>query len=518
MSKRKRKSEAPTARTEKAVASGLPRSTAIVAPSAEQPLARWEWWFLAGVTLFALVLRLWRVGMPSLWMDEIGSVNFAARPWSEMLKPIDVFPPLHLILLRITMDLFGRQEWAIRLSPVLFGTATIPVQYLLTRLLFGRRPAAIASIMLSLSLFHIYYSRDAHGYAVFGLFAALSWLFFCRILWREGSGIGSWIGYALSTYGLLMTNYIGILPCGMQGLMLVGVTAARWRAREKWGVAARVWGGLAIAGLLVAAGMLPYLGHFLQVGAGSSGFEPVKMRLDARNFYWMLSFQGFGNGWGAWLFGGLLLAGLVLGLWRHPGQSALTLTWFLLPYVLFALAVVHHEFHARRIIFTFTGLIILAALGLEAVVRAGEKASKGRAWGTGGAAALVAAGWLIAIFPAYGAFYAMTGHDLPRKEIAAWLSRNLPDGTIIVFDNYYELRWVGPGYYKVPNKEFAYMFIPGQGDYEQLRVRERLMAFFSKYPEAAFICMGQGGPWHWPGTFFWQRHDFVNRGGLALMD
>ena len=76
---------------------------------------------------------------------------------------------------------FGtEQEWAYRLPGALIGILTIPLLVLVARRWIGSGPAAIAALVVALSIWHIYWSRTARMYVPF-LFA---YLLVAHLLWR----------------------------------------------------------------------------------------------------------------------------------------------------------------------------------------------------------------------------------------------------------------------------------------------------------------------------------------------
>jgi len=150
-----------------------------------------------GLLLAACVLgllRFWRLGEWSLWIDE--AYTFAdgrANPWEGQ-----VWNPLGYQLILWTVELVGGRadEWSLRLLPALCGWLCIPLAFWAFRGLVGNRRAALVALLLALSAWHVYWSQNARFYT-FAMTASLL-----------GSGLvlrGLWSGRAtLAVAGALV--------------------------------------------------------------------------------------------------------------------------------------------------------------------------------------------------------------------------------------------------------------------------------------------------------------------------
>jgi hypothetical protein len=140
--------------------------------------ARWLFWLsMVLVLLLGVYLRFGFMTRYSLWMDEGISVVTAnpAQPFSELMRlsvAPGFLPPLHFIVLRYAMQLFGASITTIRAVPSLFGVLSIIIIALLGRLIVNWRVGVMAALLLALSPFHIYYSLEVRPYSE-TIFAAL---------------------------------------------------------------------------------------------------------------------------------------------------------------------------------------------------------------------------------------------------------------------------------------------------------------------------------------------------------
>ena len=150
---------------------------------------------LALILVIGAVLRVAWIGTPSLWMDEIGSIQVAtghglvhdqlpigiiehdqvnltqlwgADPWWQIWTAgsDNVNPPLYYILLRWWMDLFGTGATAVRMLSAIFSLAAVVVLFDVCRLLHGPRIGSLAAALTVLAGAQLDFAQDARAYAM----------------------------------------------------------------------------------------------------------------------------------------------------------------------------------------------------------------------------------------------------------------------------------------------------------------------------------------------------------------
>ena len=115
---------------------------------------------LIAITLLAALLRIYKLGEWSFWIDEVLWVNFSAN-----LSDFSFLRwPLSAILINLAVTIFGINEWSARLSPALIGIATIPLLYFPLRKLFNPTTSLLACTFLAISPWHLYWSQNARFY------------------------------------------------------------------------------------------------------------------------------------------------------------------------------------------------------------------------------------------------------------------------------------------------------------------------------------------------------------------
>ena len=144
---------------------------------------RAEYILLLLITLLAAVLRFYKLGEWSYFLDELytwrDSLQAYSRPLTMVLYPNK--RQAFWLITKLSMDIFGENAIALRFFPYIFGTLTIPLLYFPLKTLFDKRVAFLTIFMLTISPWHIYYSQMARWYSLLLLlifFSLVSFYFF----------------------------------------------------------------------------------------------------------------------------------------------------------------------------------------------------------------------------------------------------------------------------------------------------------------------------------------------------
>ncbi len=134
-------------------------------------------WLVIIITLVGGFLRVLLVGTKGMWLDETFSVWMANHSVGDMLQwivKIDQHPPLYYLLLHYWIALNGDTPYSVRLLSVLFGAGTIPIIYLIGKRISGVVMGLAAAVLLSLSLFNIYFAQETRMYTLLTFNAAVA--------------------------------------------------------------------------------------------------------------------------------------------------------------------------------------------------------------------------------------------------------------------------------------------------------------------------------------------------------
>lgn len=162
---------------------------------------RKPFYILVLILIIGTALRIYNLGNTDFWLDEASSIFFANNIGLCFISK-DPNPPLYIILLSFWLKLFGKEEYIIRLLSVIFGVLAIFVSYKLGTYLFNKHAGLINAFILSISPFHIWYSQEARGYALFCFLVLLTSYLFFLALEKDKNYL-----WGLFTFSLVLSAY-----------------------------------------------------------------------------------------------------------------------------------------------------------------------------------------------------------------------------------------------------------------------------------------------------------------------
>jgi hypothetical protein len=130
---------------------------------------RKEIFFILLCLLVGFALRFYTFDQKSLWFDEVHTYNDSRDDFKGQLRfykenPTFFHPPLFFILTHRFYP-FPRPERDLRILPLVFGTLSIPLIYLLARS-FSPSIALPCTLSLTFMAYHISLSQDGRSYAL----------------------------------------------------------------------------------------------------------------------------------------------------------------------------------------------------------------------------------------------------------------------------------------------------------------------------------------------------------------
>ena len=315
---------------------------------------KWEWAWVTGLAVLALLLRLVALGRspPGVRFDELVNVKMAdhiyAGEWPIYFQEAWGHEPLYHYVHAAGMSLLGKTVLGVRLASILFGVLGVLAAYALFRQLFGWRVALIAAALLATSFWSLMYSRIGLRHISLPPWICLTAILFWRGLEtpaKQRSRVLLWFGLAGLCQGLLLYTYFAsrAVPLLFGAFTLYLLFAHPDKLRGRW------WGLLLFFGLtaLVVTPMVLYLRQHPeleqrlgQVGAEilaglrrgdlvpliKSAWASVKMFSFRGDPEWLYNISGrpvFDPLTSILFYGGLLVS---LWRWRQP-QRAFLLLW-----------------------------------------------------------------------------------------------------------------------------------------------------------------------------------------------
>lgn len=142
---------------------------------------------LVAIVVLGAALRFVRIGHQSFEYDEIVTLQHLQHSFGGMISTFPQFsestPPLYYILVWPWAKIFGTSEAGLRSLSAIFGTATVPVAYLVGRtMLRSRFGGLVVALLVAVAPVLVWYSQEARSYALFVFLGALSLLYFARSL------------------------------------------------------------------------------------------------------------------------------------------------------------------------------------------------------------------------------------------------------------------------------------------------------------------------------------------------
>jgi hypothetical protein len=216
--------------------------------SAARGWLKWEWIWVAGLAIVALLMRVILLGRapPGVRFDELVNVKMADRiyagEWPIYFQEAWGHEPLYHYFHAAGMSLLGKTVLGVRLTSILFGVLGVLAAYLLFRRLFDWRVALIAAALLATSFWSLMYSRIGLRHISLPPWICLTAYLYWRGLETPAEERGHtlvWFGLGGLCQGLLLYTYFASravpLVFGAFALYLLIVHPAKLRGRW-WGL------------------------------------------------------------------------------------------------------------------------------------------------------------------------------------------------------------------------------------------------------------------------------------------
>lgn len=481
---------------------------------------------LWGLTIVAFLWRLPWLGRATLWEDEVLYARRSSPPQTagEIIRShLDIFPDLPYLplpsllqnfILRILSpftESLQHAAWAQRVPALILGTATVPLVYLLLRIISNKRVALLAATMQAVFYFPLFYSREARFYAPLLLLVVTVYTLYFHILSRQRIDWKQGIGLFLAAVLLCHMALNGLLFVGA----LVGLSGLSWITgwhpenadRPAW---RRLHMILLIPLTTAIVTFLPFLLEYLSEGTQVRPTGVPAPHVLLRDFFGRVLMGT--TPWTWWPSLALLILGLVavftVRVKRYMAW-ALLLTCSVVFIATFVNSVTSEYYFARLFYGLIFGVYWLAAMGID--------------WcGFHHGTVTAAPPWrrilytlIVAVtLGVHAMVYAPTLWRLEAKSndyaaVAEWLNEHVAPGTPYVVESAYQLRFIS-GHYETPELIPAVPYVHASGEgVERLRARQR--DFLRRFPESYYVQSAFHQPeWEWPENYFRQQAELIN--------
>jgi 4-amino-4-deoxy-L-arabinose transferase-like glycosyltransferase len=224
---------------------------------------------LVGLTLLALIPRIWQIGsVPPGWRDD-ELINYMVISQKVLDGDLAVYyadasghEALYHALGAGLVYLFGFSTAGIRGLSVIMGTLTVPLTYLIGGKLFGRLPGIAAAVGLAFSFWSLMYSRIGLRHISVVFFTLLAFYFFWRGLINRNKSLqtgkpDNWLlNFGLAGLFLGMNFYTYFAS---RGVPLILVALVIFLALFQQAIFKKTWRGFVLAGLIAAVLAVPLI-------------------------------------------------------------------------------------------------------------------------------------------------------------------------------------------------------------------------------------------------------------------
>ncbi len=245
-------------------------------------------WFACATFVAAAALRLFDLSAYGLETDEVFSVIAARSSWDRMFSIVvndKSHPPLHYVVLKLSLGLGAVTETWARLPSVLFGVGLVPVACALCRELnLKHRDALLVLVFIATNGALIYFAQYARMFAALEFFAALSLLLFVRL--RKEFSWRTWALLTLVNIPMVYSHYWGLTVIATQCILM----ALAGRQKATMMVLSAALAGLAFLPWAVLVGLAALrqenlAGQISWMGTGVPGLT---------DYLWLIAtFNGF---------------------------------------------------------------------------------------------------------------------------------------------------------------------------------------------------------------------------------
>lgn len=221
---------------------------------------------VVGVVIVAAVLRFYRLGADSLWLDEVFTVVvWPQKNLNGLFFGAEPHPPLYFVLSNGWVSIFGASTMSARMLPALFGIALVGAVIHAGRVYCDHWTGVTAGLLVAISPTFVHFSQTARMYSLWGLLTVVSMTCFTVLLYRDHTPL---LLYLISTIGMVYTHAFGAFMLVLQNGYVLGVTLGSVQPnRLTW----RAWIRLQlIVGLLSIPVGIKYVEVFLGTLSGSS--------------------------------------------------------------------------------------------------------------------------------------------------------------------------------------------------------------------------------------------------------
>ena len=396
------------------------------------------YWFLFFLILsIALALRLYRLGVPSLWWDEMGQVLAVRESLINTLysaqqhhgaAPIDYL--ITFFVVRV-----NQADFILRLPAAIWGVLSVYWLYRIGKLIYSREIGMIAALLLAINPFHIRYSQELRFYSLFILLMLIS----SEVAWRSYHTRvkKGWILYAVLATLMLYTHYFGAFVIILHGIgILLACLEKRSMAHEKSFCLKREMGYYIVAAGAAVILFLPWFFYdaLNETGLPRASVPNLELAIFRNTLY---SFSGNVDVyWFVWL--AFAIIGLLVTYQRSKVLGILFAVWLVVP-IFFIILLDQNKsyfYNPRQYIFVLPLYLLLVGVGItEISKRVADMLRQlfGKSISGQKIAILVVVPFIVLTFFPLKNYYVYQDRRENWKEMIVIVRNNIQEGDVVLF-------------------------------------------------------------------------------------
>jgi hypothetical protein len=181
-------------------------------------------YILIAILIFAAILRIYHIDFQSVWLDEIHTINESNPNYSlselySSLLITEPHPPLYFVLIHFSFILFGYTPFVLKFFSFIMGIGGLITTYYLGKELINKKTGLIATFLLAINYFHIYYSQEGRMYSMLYLTTTISFYFLIKFIKKPN--LRSALLHAFFASIMIYTHFFALFALFSQYLILL---------------------------------------------------------------------------------------------------------------------------------------------------------------------------------------------------------------------------------------------------------------------------------------------------------
>ncbi len=327
------------------------------------------WLLLLAIISIAFALRLYRLGVPSFWWDEIGQVIAVKDSLIKTLNNAQRHhgaAPLDYLITFVVVRV-NQTDFALRLPAVVWGVLSVYWLFRIGKLIYSYEIAVIAAFLLAINPFHIRYSQELRFYSLFILLMLIS----SEVAWRSyyTRAKKGWIIYAILATLMLYTHYFGAFVITIHG---IGILLACIREKRMFRRKSCFKEGVGYFVLSAGTAGVLFLPWFFYDALNETGLRDATVPSFELDIFLNTLYSFSGNieyYWFIWLI--LAIIGIFVTYSRYKVLGILFAVWLIVPIFLIVWLdqINSYFYHPRQYIFVLPLYLLLVATGITEISR-----------------------------------------------------------------------------------------------------------------------------------------------------